>query len=153
MMQSVLPLSFNVPSAHDTGKVFHPCWDGTNWSCDCQHYKRFGNNCRHILEKRLEMKGRGLFSGVTVEPMLDEIRLVRQYKRVFSVMCDGEWRTLSEVALETCDPLQSISARLRDFRKARFGGHVVDRRRRGDDISGLFEYRLIVNEKSKMRLI
>jgi len=35
-----------------------------------------------------------------------------------------------------------ISARLRDFRKIKFGGHKVYRRRRGEASKGLHEYRL-----------
>jgi hypothetical protein len=77
--------------------------------------------------------------------MLDEIRLTKQFKRVWDVMVRGEWLTLSEVALESGDPITSISARLRDFRKARFGAHVVDRRRKGDAKMGLWEYRLTPN--------
>jgi hypothetical protein len=155
--------SFGVQTVLDDTKVFSVAsgnpssnnryvvmWDGSKWCCTCEHYRRYGTDCRHILEKRLETKGTGLFSGVTVEPLCDEVRLCKQYKRVFSVMVDGEWRTLSEIALECGDPLQSISARLRDFRKRRFGAHQVDRRRKGDDVSGLWEYRLIVNEKVKV---
>ena len=139
---------FSVASGNPSSeKRYAVMWDGSRWCCTCEHYRRFGTDCRHILEKRLETKTTGLFSGVTVEPLCDEVRLKKQYKRVFSLMVDGEWRTLSEVALVTGDPLQSISARLRDFRKARFGGHQLDRRRRGDDVSGLFEYRLVVNSK------
>jgi hypothetical protein len=35
-----------------------------------------------------------------------------------------------------------VSARLRDFRKSDFGGHVVNRRRRGECSLGVFEYQL-----------
>jgi hypothetical protein len=159
MTQTTLPLYFSVPSANEiSDKRYDVVFDGTNWYCDCKFmdierakHKRNSeytmSDCRHILEKRLETKGTSMFSGVTVEPLCDEVRLCKQYKRVFSLMVDGEWRTLSEIALETDDPLQSISARLRDFRKARFGGHQLDRRRRGDDTAGLFEYRLVVNAK------
>jgi hypothetical protein len=154
VIQSVLPLVFSVASSRESSEArYAVMFDGSHWCCSCEFYRRTGRDCRHILEKRLETKTTGLFSGVTVEPLVDEVRLVRQFKRVWGCMCDGEWRSLSEVALVTGDPLQSISARLRDFRKARFGGHNVDRRRRGDDVSGLFEYRLVVNEKVKVVLL
>lgn len=153
-VQVPLPLSFSVASAHDkTGVVrFHPVFDGKTWSCDCQHFKRHGSDCRHILEKRLETKTTGLFAGPVYEPLCDEVRLTRQALRIFSLMSDGVWRTLVEIALETHDPPASISAQLRHFRKRRFGSHQVDKQRRGDDTGGLWEYRLVVNEKAKMFL-
>lgn len=153
-IQSSLPLSFSVASAHDgTGKVrFHPVWDGRNWSCDCEHFKRYGSDCRHILEKRLETKTTGLFAGAVYEPLADEVRLTRQALRIFSLMSDGVWRSLAEIAEETGDPPASVSAQLRHFRKRRFGSHLVDKQRRGDDVGGLWEYRLVVNERARMFL-
>jgi hypothetical protein len=127
-------------------------FDGINWSCDCSHFKVYGSDCRHILEKRLETKTKGLFAGDSYEPLCDEIRLGKQFIRIFKLMCDGEWRTLSEIQMETHDPAASISAQLRHFRKRRFGSHLVDKRRRGDDTGGLWEYRLVVNEGSRMVL-
>ena len=79
------------------------------------------------------------FDGSTYEPTLDQGRLNSQQSRVFDVMGDGEWRTLDQLSAATGDPTPSVSARLRDLRKPRFGGHQVDRRRRSP---GLFEYRL-----------
>lgn len=84
------------------------------------------------------------FGGVTYEPEFDAERLKKQLRRTFNLMQDGEWRTLIEIAEATGDLLQSISARLRDFRKDKFGGHTVNRRRRGEPSNGLFEYQLIV---------
>jgi len=40
-----------------------------------------------------------------------------------------------------------VSARLRDFRKEKFGSHTVNRRRKAG--GGTFEYQLIVNNKGK----
>lgn len=141
---------FDVPSAHNQDDRFHVRFDGKNWSCDCDHFKIYKTHCRHILEKRLEFKHRGMYNGPVYEPMLDEIRLRKQSARIFRLMIDGEWRTLKEINEETKDPPASISAQLRHFRKRRFGSHTVDKRRIGDDIGGLWEYRLIVNEKTKM---
>jgi hypothetical protein len=93
------------------------------------------------------------FDGETFDPQLDGLRLTGQWRVVFLVMRDGAWRTLDEIQeIITLGggqyyPLQSISARLRDFRKARFGGHTVPRRRRGKPSAGLFEYRLIVRRR------
>ena len=83
------------------------------------------------------------FDGETYEPGFDYERLGRQWKAVYSLMSDGKWRTLFEVEAILGFPPQSISARLRDFRKAKFGGHEVERRYRGDRVNGLFEYRLL----------
>ncbi len=85
------------------------------------------------------------FGGVTYEPELDESRLHAQLNRVRKLMGDAEWRTLFEISAVTRDPEQSISARLRDFRKERFGGHTVNRRRRGEGRRGVFEYQLILH--------
>jgi hypothetical protein len=83
------------------------------------------------------------FDGATYEPERDQIRLNGQMLRVFDVMRDGQWRTLSEIRL-LCphDSEAGISARLRDLRKAKFGGWTVERRARHE--RGLFEYRLII---------
>lgn len=72
----------------------------------------------------------------------DHVRLAGQILAIFSVMQDRTWRTLAEIARVTGAPEASASAQLRHLRKARFGGHTVERRRRG---AGLYEYRLIEN--------
>lgn len=86
------------------------------------------------------------FDGKTYEPKKDKKRLTGQAKRVFDLMRDGRWRTLSEIQNATggSDSEAGISARLRDFRKAPWGSHTVNRRRRGEDTKGLFEYQLIL---------
>lgn len=81
--------------------------------------------------------------GETFDPGTDTIRLNDQMRRVADVMGDSRWRTLREIAAVTGDPEASVSARLRDFRKPRFGGFVVLRRRR-EGGEGLWEYRLTV---------
>ena len=80
------------------------------------------------------------FDGETYEPAQDKHRLNCQLRRVFDLMCDGKWRTLSAISYQVIDSEASISARLRDFRKPRFGAHTVERRRVK---CGLFEYRLL----------
>lgn len=81
------------------------------------------------------------FDGATYDPAKDKARLNRQLQIVFDCMKDGKFRTLREIATLTKEPEASISARLRDLRKARFGGHEVLRQRRTE---GLFEYSLKV---------
>jgi len=89
------------------------------------------------------------FDGGTYNRNHDLIRLTGQNKRVFHCMKDGVWRTLSEIekVLGVGHSQAGISARLRDFRKEKFGGHTVERRRRGNAAKGLHEYRLIINER------
>lgn len=97
--------------------------------------------------------------GATYEPALDYERLNGQQERVARVMADGRWRTLGEIQAEiearfdTHDPQASLSARLRDLRKPKFGGHTVDRRRRGEGKRGLFEYRLLPTDEHGQRLL
>jgi biotin operon repressor len=71
---------------------------------------------------------------------VDPERLSQQRARVFQAIQDGMWYSLDEIADRTGDPRDSVSARLRDLRKARFGGYVVESRRR--DGGGTWEYRL-----------
>jgi len=79
------------------------------------------------------------FDGVTYEPPEDESRLRTQLWRVFVYMTDEQEHTLAELAEATGGSEASVSARLRDLRKPRFGSWIIDRRRIG---GGLFGYRL-----------
>lgn len=86
------------------------------------------------------------FNGSDYEPIRDDQRLSSQLLRVFDLMRDGDWRSLAAISMETGDPPASVSAQLRHLRKARFGSHTVEKRYLGD---GLFEYRLIVNQRQE----
>lgn len=59
--------------------------------------------------------------------------------QVRDLMDDGEWYTLAELSWATGASEASCSARVRDFRKAKYGGHQVDRRYVG---KGIYQYRL-----------
>jgi len=85
------------------------------------------------------------FSGSTYCPTTDAPRLSRQLDRVRDMMSDGQWRTLAQIATATGCSEASASARLRDLRKARFGGHTVERRRVPGG-RGLHLYRLEVGK-------
>lgn len=85
----------------------------------------------------------GEFDGATFEPARDGARLASQLTRVFDVMKDGQWRTLTDLAGAASGSEVGVSARLRDLRKAKFGGHEVQRRYLHH---GLFEYRVLVKE-------
>jgi hypothetical protein len=83
------------------------------------------------------------FDGETYRPVRDHGRLGEQYTRIFNLMKDGEWRTLPSIEEITGDPTSSISARLRDMRKEKFGSHNVERKYVAN---GLFTYRLLINK-------
>lgn len=93
------------------------------------------------MVQQLEMR----FNGPEYNPEFDLKRLSGQILRIFNLMKDGKWRTLSEIEHETGDPQSSISAQLRHLRKERFGSHEVNRQPRGNRENGLFEYQLQIN--------
>ena len=88
------------------------------------------------------------FDGATYDPAEDKIRLNRQCYVVWAAMCRGGWFTLEQLETLTHEPQASISARLRDFRKPRFGGHTI-LRRRVEGEKGLHEYMLIKAVKNE----
>jgi len=79
------------------------------------------------------------FDGVTYDPALDKDRLKRQIGKVYEYMRDGLWHSLADIGRAVDAPEASVSARLRDLRKAKFGGHTVERRRFE---FGMWKYRL-----------
>jgi hypothetical protein len=80
------------------------------------------------------------FDGKTYDPTRDKKRLQRQLYRVWALMSDGNYRSLRTIADAVGASEGSVAARLRDYRKERFGKHRVDRLRLVD---GLFVYRVI----------
>ena len=85
------------------------------------------------------------FDGRTYEDKLDGPRLRFQLERVREYMLAifPQWKTLAEISYYLQHkyrgrfPEASISARLRDLRKKKFGGYVVERKRRH---KGTWEY-------------
>lgn len=73
------------------------------------------------------------FDGDTYVRERDGERLSLQLEHVQWVYCDEEWHTLYEAQAAIKKefgiewPLQAISARVRDFRKDKFGGFIVER--------------------------
>jgi hypothetical protein len=82
--------------------------------------------------------------GATYDHEQDGPRLFQQAADVWSAMHDGKWYSLQALAEKTGYPTQSISARIRDFRKERFGSHTVDKRRYGLH-RGTWVYKLVPN--------
>lgn len=79
------------------------------------------------------------FDGATYNHELDRKRLTKQINRVWQHVNNGVWHTLASVSNALTLPEASISARLRDFRKKRFGSHIVERERM---CSGQWRYKL-----------
>jgi hypothetical protein len=71
-------------------------------------------------------------------------KLRKDIAAVKRAMRKKTWMTLREIQIELNDrlcymELQSVSARVRDLRKAQYGSHTIDRRPAGNNV---FEYRL-----------
>lgn len=81
----------------------------------------------------------GDFDGATYQRARDHARLSGQLARVADALADGAWHTLAQLHQQTSDPEASISARIRDLRKGRFGGWTVEAR---SDGGGTWLYRL-----------
>ena len=86
------------------------------------------------------------FDGKAYDPEFDRERLSKQIGRVYECMLSGQWRTLQEISMITGAPESSVSAQLRNLRKPRFGGMIINKRRRGEQSNGLWEYQLISGE-------
>lgn len=85
-----------------------------------------------------------LFDGPDVTPA-DEARLQTQLQKVEAYMRDGRWRSLRQISEAAGGSEASASARLRDLRKPRFGGYIVERRRTFTE--GVWEYRLLLQTR------
>lgn len=83
------------------------------------------------------------FKGETFDPAKDQARLETQYARVLRAAKSAEWFTLGLMSARTGAPEASVSARLRDFRRA---GYTVERRRVPGE-AGLWEYRLMLQRE------
>jgi len=86
------------------------------------------------------------FNGSDYIPKRDDVRLSGQLERIWEVMKTGNWKTLTEIAIETGDPEASISAQLRHLRKPRFGSYVVEKKYVEN---GLYRYRVLLNGEQK----
>jgi len=88
-----------------------------------------------------------MFGGATAQSE-DVVRLQTQLYCVYAIMHDGGWRTIWQIVWILkqkfgLDVMQtSVSARLRDLRKPKFGSHDVQRDNVG---AGEWRYRLLLN--------
>jgi hypothetical protein len=83
-----------------------------------------------------------LFDGPGLDPDIDDLRLGKQIERVYAYMLDTEWHTLAEISRAVEAPEASVSARLRDLRKVRWGGHIIEEVRAKTKGGGLHRYRM-----------
>ena len=93
------------------------------------------------------------FDGATYIPELDGVRLGSQLERVKALMSDGQWRKLNDIVAECGGNTASISARLRDLRKEKFGGHVVTSERVGSRTGGYWKYQVILVDGSNRSIV
>lgn len=85
------------------------------------------------------------FDGATVLG-IDTPRLAGQLAKVYTLMSDGRFRTLAQIAVVAGCLETSASARLRDLRKTKFGGHQVISRQLANS-PGTHEYKLILRDR------
>jgi hypothetical protein len=89
------------------------------------------------------------FDGSTYSPELDHKRLTGMLHRIYAVLSNGRWYTLRELSQLANGTEASISARLRDLRKVRFGSHTIDKKR---EANGLWRYKMEIDPQVEMRL-
>lgn len=116
----------------------------TIFDTETHHDKNVGHSDNTIDSQLTAMK----FHGSNYVEVIDKPRLQKQYIVIRDMMQDGKWRTLREIEDQTGYPQASISAQLRNLRKESFGGHTIDKRRRGVATQGLFEYKLKCGHKN-----
>lgn len=86
------------------------------------------------------------FDGETFDADRDGVRLTGQLAAVYTVMCTGRWFTLTNLAKAAGGingrnySEAGVSARIRDLRKPKFGGHKIEARHVAD---GLWKYRMV----------
>jgi hypothetical protein len=126
-------------------------WRGSGVESKADDYPQsgflFSNSDEAVIDHAKEVMGLKSisFDGPTAM-QIDVPRLSLQLVRVFELMKDAKYRTLREVADLTGCLETSASARLRDLRKPKFGGHTVEARRA--DCPGLvYEYRVLINRE------
>lgn len=90
------------------------------------------------------------FDGHTYDSERDHSRLATQLHAVRQAISDCQWWTLEALAKSTGAPEASISARLRDLRKPKFGGYMIKRAYRQ---RGQFVYRMLDPAGTQLKLI
>ena len=84
-----------------------------------------------------------IFDGADYVHERDGKRLAGNHYKLKELMQDEKYRTLREISSLIHVPEASVSAALRDFRKEKFGKHVLNKKYLGN---GLYSYQLILNK-------
>ena len=120
------------------------CWlaSGMAWPCKCEaeamgKFKEMAGQSATVEQYHFEP---GQFSGADYDDARDRERLTGQMLRIWDLMIDGQWRSVSAIASVLSIPETSASAQLRSLRKKDFGGHDVQRRHNG---AGYYEFKLV----------
>jgi hypothetical protein len=77
-------------------------------------------------------------------------RLKKQLVRVYDVLAEGVWLSLSDISVLADAPEASASARMRDLRKKKFGGFDLETRVLPHN--NVYEYRLDVSSGDPERV-
>lgn len=85
-----------------------------------------------------------MFEGSDYNPKKDKKRLTTQLEKIRSLMEDECYRTLGEISELVRAPTASVSAQLRNLRKAIYGSHFVHKRLRNDGCDGVWEYKVSI---------
>lgn len=80
------------------------------------------------------------FQGSDIDQERDGNRLKKQIWRIYELMKDQKWRSLSEISKLANAPEASASAQLRNLKKL---GHKLNKKHLGH---GFYKYQLIPNE-------
>lgn len=112
----------------------------------------FDDAPRSVIEEAKEVLGASAirFAGSSYIPKYDQVRLTKKLLMVFDLMRDQKYRTINEIYDELDHQVAhtTISANLRHLKKEEFGSHTMNKRRRGDDRSGVYEYQIIENRQA-----
>ncbi len=91
--------------------------------------------------------------GPAYDEKIDGKRINKQMEFIKAFMLGGNfWHTLAEISSFLKYPEASVSSQLRHLRKERFGGYIVEKRRRAD--AGTWEYRVLepIDENNQLSL-
>lgn len=96
--------------------------------------------CEAIMSDQMSLYDQAKYAAVLPDDEDTISRSARQRFAVLQAMRIERWWTLEQLARYVEAPIQSVSARVRDLRKAKYGGHVVTKR---FVRKGVWEYRLV----------
>ena len=95
---------------------------------------------------QLDLADQPHFDGDDIDHARDGERLTGQLLRIWEVIKDGKWYTLTDISIAAKATEASVSAQLRNLRKHRFGGHEIEKEYLDD---GLYRYRLTITSNKK----